>query len=96
MDKMGENQRLLGAQYDRQSARSLNCLYSICSRCQCLPTRYTLALLGFLGFYCHIAMCANLSIAIVAMTNGTVNSDSNENFTAECPKYNVSEIQVNC
>lgn len=95
MVRMGENQPLLGVHHDHQSERSSVCLYSICSRCQCLPTRYVLAFMGFLGFYCHIALRANLSIAMVAMTNTTVDSNSNQNSTAECPKYNISGIQVN-
>ncbi|EDV20484.1 uncharacterized protein TRIADDRAFT_61197 [Trichoplax adhaerens] len=93
MVRMDENQPLLGGQHNRETMESTNCVYTICSQCRCLPTRYVLALMGFLGFYCHIALRANLSIVMVAMTNTTVDTSYNSS-AVECPKYNITGTQL--
>lgn len=55
----------------------------------CLKARHILGLLGFLGFANVYAMRVNLSVAIVAMVNSTVNPISSNTSTFDhCPVSN--------
>ncbi|XP_064482404.1 sialin-like isoform X2 [Ornithodoros turicata] len=62
-----------------------------------LPTRYVLSVYLFCGFFMLYALRVNLSVAIVAMVNGTVANNSNG---GECPAldgsiYNVTSDMEN-
>lgn len=52
----------------------------------CWGTRYTLVLLGFLGFANVYAMRVNLSVAIVAMVNHTAIPHINQTDVDICPE----------
>lgn len=56
----------------------------------CLKARHILGILGFLGFANVYAMRVNLSVAIVAMVNGTVAPVSNGSTFDHCPVPNVT------
>lgn len=43
----------------------------------CLPARYVLAVMGFLGFINVYTLRVNLSVAIVRMVNETANASTN-------------------
>ena len=45
--------------------------------CPCVPARYTLAIMSFLGFVVLYALRVNLSMAIVIMVNNSANGSAN-------------------
>lgn len=46
--------------------------------CPCLPARYILAVMSFLGFVIVYALRVNLSMAIVSMVNSSANGSTND------------------
>ena len=45
--------------------------------CPCVPARYTLAIMSFLGFVVLYALRVNLSMVIVVMVNNSANGSTN-------------------
>lgn len=54
-----------------------------------LKSRHILGILGFLGFANVYAMRVNLSVAIVAMVNSTIQPQTNNSFD-HCPVINAT------
>jgi MFS family permease len=48
--------------------------------CPCIPARYVLAVMGFLGFMNVYALRANLSMAIIKMVNSSANATLHDQF----------------
>ena len=55
--------------------------------CPCLPSRYAVVAIAFLGFVNVYALRTNLSMAIVAMVNSSANASTH--FVSHSRNYNV-------
>nr|AKN21526.1 slc17a-3 [Schmidtea mediterranea] len=58
----------------------------------CIPTRYVIAVWGFLGFAVVYALRVNLSVAILAMVNNSAIKDLGLNLTPECPNSDSAKV----
>lgn len=68
----------------------VNEIFSVEDTKQCLKSRHILGILGFLGFANVYAMRVNLSVAIVAMVNSTLQPPVENNTYDHCPLPNVT------
>ena len=59
--------------------------------CPCIPARYTLAIMSFLGFVIIYALRVNLSMAIVIMVNNSANGSANN-----VSRYTLRILTVLC
>jgi len=53
-----------------EKSTTLKDIFCVAGRCQ-LPLRYTVAVLGFVGFFCAYVTRGCINVAIVAMVNST-------------------------
>lgn len=60
----------------------------------CIPYRYIVTLLTFAGFFNVYAMRVNLSVALVAMVNSTVNPEPNVSDACPLLSNHTSEQKV--
>ena len=71
-----EKQPLLAKEFPKESPRGIKGLWRH-DFFPCIPARYVLAIMGFLGFVNVYALRVNLSMAIVPMVNNSANASSN-------------------
>ena len=59
--------------------------------CEIVPARVVLGVFGFLGFAILYSLRVNLSVALVAMSNTTVQRNTNnKTYTSECSRDNMT------
>jgi len=61
-----------------------------------VPLRYTVAVLGFVGFFCAFASRGCINVAIVIMVNSTADDDGQQfNTSADrCPPHGGQNVTI--
>lgn len=75
MDDNEKKPLLLATGTSQHQARGMRALWHR-DMCPCIPARYVLAIIGFLGFVNVYALRVNLSMAILEMVNDSANAST--------------------